>query len=60
MFDVHFFGALRVLVDTDSGEVVAVQDRISGESAVFRFSPDYISRAKTAAILAHESTRAEA
>lgn len=59
MFDVHFFGALRVLVDQATGQVIAVQDRISGEAATFRFSPDYIARAVQSAILAHESQFSE-
>lgn len=47
MNDIIFFGALRVILDNASGRVLAVQDRISGESASFRFSPDYITRACT-------------
>lgn len=60
MLDVHFYGALRVLVDQATGRIVSVQDRISGADASFTFSPDYIARAKTAATLAHESQFSEA
>lgn len=60
MFDVYFFGALRVLVEQASGKILAVQDRISGDSAEFRFSPDYIARARTFAENAHESQFSEA
>lgn len=59
MFDVFYFGALRVLIDSATGEVKAVQDRISGEAAAFRFSPDYIARASQSAILAFESVSME-
>jgi hypothetical protein len=57
MFDIYFYGALRVLIDSFTGALVAVQDRISGEAASLRYSPDYISRAVSAAMLAHESQR---
>lgn len=46
MFDTYFFGALQVIVDTYTGAIVAVQDRITGEAAELHFLPSYIARAK--------------
>jgi len=59
MFDVYHYGALRVLVDQVTAEVI-VQDRISGCAAALRYSPAYIVRAEQFATLAHESRYAEA
>jgi hypothetical protein len=60
ILDVYFYGPLRVLVDQSTGRIVATQDRISGEAASFRFSPDYIAKANESAIRAHESQFSEA
>lgn len=46
ILDYVSFGALRVVMNSASGEILAVQDRITGEAAEFRYSPDYIARAK--------------
>lgn len=56
MFTIHFHGALRVLIDEATGKVAAVQDRISGEAASLRYSPEYILAAEVSAMLAFEST----
>lgn len=60
MFNVYFYGPLRVLVDSESQTVATVQDRISGENAVFRFSPDYIRAAQEFALRAEASQFSEA
>lgn len=46
LHDVYFFGPLRVLVNSATGEIVSVQDRISGLDASFSFRPEFIARAK--------------
>jgi hypothetical protein len=60
MFNVYFYGPLRVLVDAETQTVATVQDRISGENAIFRFSPDYILAAKEFALRAEASLFSEA
>ena len=55
MFDVYFYGPLRVLIDQDTGAVLAVQDRVSGCAAALRYSPEYIARAIAHARMAHEA-----
>lgn len=60
MFEIFFFGALRVLIDTATGKIAATQDRISGEAAALRFSPAYIARAETDALRAFDSLMSEA
>ena len=59
MFDIYFFGSLRVLIDA-MGEVAAVQDRISGEAACLRYSARYIAEAVSHALRAHASQFSEA
>jgi len=56
ILDIFIFGALRVILDAQTGTVQAVQSRITGAAAQGEFSPDYISRAITAARLAWAST----
>ncbi len=46
ILDYISYGALRVVMDSASGKILAVQDRITGEAAEFRYHPDYIARAK--------------
>lgn len=55
MHDIYFYGPLRVIINTQTGTILAVQDRISGEAAIFRFSPAYIAKAEQSARLAHFS-----
>ena len=57
MFDVYFYGPMRVILDNESGEVLGVQDRISGASADFTFSPSYILEAKRFAQRQYEASR---
>lgn len=59
MFNVYFYGPLRVLVDTATQTVAAVQDRISGVAASLRFSPDYIRAAEKFALTAEASLYSE-
>lgn len=59
MFNVYFYGPLRVLVCASSGAVVAVQDRISGMAAAFQFSPDYIRVAEQFALHTEQSLYSE-
>ena len=46
MFDIYFYGPMRVILDSETGAIVGVQDRISGMAATFTFSPSYILEAK--------------
>lgn len=59
MFNVYFYGPLRVLVCSLTGTIAAVQDRISGSAAVFSFSPDYIKAAEQYALNAEQSLYSE-
>ena len=51
LFTVYFFGPLKVVLNDATGEVVSVQDRITGASADFAFAPGYIDAAKRHAFL---------
>lgn len=56
MTDVYTFGAVRVLIDSSTGAILAVQCRITGQAASLMFSPEYISRAIAQAHMAWAST----
>lgn len=60
MFDVHFYGSLKVLVDQASGAILAVQSKLTGAAASFTASPAYIADAVASAQRAHESLYSEA
>lgn len=45
LYDVIFYGPLRVLICQATGAILGVQDRVSGCAASLRYSPDYIARA---------------
>ena len=60
MFNVYFYGPLRILVCDATGNVVSVQDRVSGIDAALRYSQAYILAAKTYAVNAQESLYSEA
>jgi hypothetical protein len=56
ILDRFLFGALEVFVDSTSGAIVAIIDKISGKNASGIFSEAYINGAATQARLAWEST----
>lgn len=56
MFQTFTIGPLRVILDEQSGEVVSVQDAISGCAAAFMFSRAAIAYAVAQAKLAWAST----
>lgn len=54
--EVFFIGPLRVILDAESGAVLAVQDRVSGRAAALAgYSTRQIVDASSAARLAFES-----
>ena len=56
LHEVFFIGPLRVILEAESGRVLAVQDRVSGVAAVLAgFSPRQIADATATARLAFES-----
>lgn len=55
IYSVYSFGALRVLISDATGDLLGVQDRISGEAASLRYSATYIARAVEFALRAHAS-----
>jgi hypothetical protein len=50
------FGPLRVLVNDETGAIVAVQDSLTGVAASLLYSKGSIARVQTLATLAWEST----
>lgn len=61
MLHYHFnFGPLRVILDEATGDLVSVQDRISGADARFIYSLSYVARAVASASLAWGSMYAGA
>lgn len=57
----HFsYGPLRVILNDATGELVSVQDRITGADARFLYALSYVARAVAAATLAWESIYAGA
>ena len=56
MFSTFTFGPLRVILDSETGEIVSVQDAISGCAAAFLYSRATIAHAVRQARLAWEST----
>lgn len=56
----HNFGPLRVVLNDATGEVLAVQDRITGCDARFLYSLSFVARARASAVLAWESMYAGA
>lgn len=56
MNSIYLFGALRVVVEDQSGAIFGVFDYITNQDATGNFSPAYISRAVTMTRLAWQST----
>jgi hypothetical protein len=56
LHSIHFIGPLRAILDAATGEVIAVQDRISGLAASLCYRPETIASAIAKARLAHEAT----
>lgn len=56
MFDVYTFGPLRVLVDSATGAIVAVQDTLTGCAASLLYSRRSIAEAMVRAHQAWQST----
>ena len=56
LFVIYFYGPLKVTLDSATGEVLSVQNRITGMSADFGFAPDYITAAKHYAVLQWSAT----
>jgi len=56
MHDIYLFGALRVILDSTTGAVLAVLDACSGKNASGIFRDVYINTAATQAVLAWKST----
>lgn len=56
MFTVYTFGPLRVILETETGEIVSVQDSLTGCAAAFLFTRQAIANATRQARLAWEST----
>jgi hypothetical protein len=56
MFTSYTFGPLRVILDTDTGAIVSVQDSATGCAAAFLYTRAAILHATTQARLAWEST----
>lgn len=56
MFENFTIGPIRVILDADTGAIVAVQDAESGAAAAFMFSREAIRHAVTQAKIRWEST----
>ena len=56
MFETYTFGPLRVVVQTLTGEVVSVQDKLTGVAAAFMYSRAAIEHAAMQARNAWAST----
>jgi hypothetical protein len=56
MFNTYTFGPLRVVLDAETGEIVSVQDAMTGCAAAFMFTRQAIANATRQARLAWEST----
>jgi hypothetical protein len=56
LMDVYTVGRLRVLIEQATGEVVSIQDAVSGCAASLMYCKAEIANAQTAAHLAWAST----
>ena len=56
MFSTYTFGPLRVILDSDTGAIVSIQDALTGCAASLMYSRAAILHAATQARLAWEST----